>query len=93
MFTEVFYLAVNKTNNKLDAKQILIKTVRFWYKIFLRQTCLPMVRETGVQSQVESYNRLKLDSTLLNSQHYKVRIKGKVEQSRELSSALLYTSV
>ena len=45
-----------------------------------------MVRETGVQSQNESYQRLKkmgLDSALLNSQDYKVRIKGKVEQSRE----------
>ena len=50
-----------------------------------------MIRETGVQSQVESYQRLKkmvLDTTLLNTQHYKVRIKGKVEQSRERSGAL-----
>ena len=32
-----------------------------------------MVRETGVQSQVESYQRLKrmvLDAVLLNTQHY-----------------------
>ncbi len=34
-----------------------------------------------------------LDAALLNTQHYKVRIKGKVEQSREWSSALLNTSV
>ena len=34
-----------------------------------------------------------LDDALLNTQHYKVRIKGKVEQSRERSSALTYTSV
>ena len=34
-----------------------------------------------------------LDATLLNTQHYKVPIKGKVEQSRKLSSALPYTSV
>ena len=32
-----------------------------------------------------------LDATLLNMQHYKVRIKGKVEQSRKWSSALPYT--
>ena len=37
--------------------------------------------------------KMVLDSTLLNTQHYKVRIKGKVEQSREWSSALSYTSV
>ena len=39
----------------------------------------PMARETWVQSQVESYQRLKkmvLDVSLLNTQHYKVRIKG-----------------
>ena len=34
-----------------------------------------------------------LDTSLLNTQQYKVRIEGKVEQSREMSSALLYTSV
>ena len=33
------------------------------------------------------------DAALLNTQYYKVRIKGKVEQSRERSSDLLYTSV
>ena len=34
-----------------------------------------------------------LDASLLNTQQYKVRIKGKVEQSRERSSVLPYTSV
>ena len=34
-----------------------------------------------------------LDAALLNTQHYKVRIKGKVEQSRVRSSALPFTSV
>ena len=55
-----------------------------------------MVRETWVQSQVESYQKRKkmvLDASLLNTQHYMVRIKGKVEQSREGSGALHYTSV
>ena len=32
-------------------------------------------------------------ATLLSTQHYKVRIKGKVEQPWEWSSALSYTSV
>ena len=51
-----------------------------------------MTQNTGIQSQVESYLKLKkivLDAT----QHYKARIKGKVEQSREGSSALPYSSV
>ena len=46
-----------------------------------------MVRETGVQSQVEPYQRLKkivFDAALLNTQLYKVKVK----QSREWSSAL-----
>ena len=34
-----------------------------------------------------------LDTFLLNTQQDKVRIKGKVEQSKETSSALSYTSV
>ena len=37
--------------------------------------------------------KMVLDFALLNTQHYKVQIKGKVEQSREWSSALPYTSV
>ena len=37
--------------------------------------------------------KMELDTTLLNTQHYKVRFKGKVEQSREWSSALPYALV
>ena len=37
--------------------------------------------------------KMEFDTTLLNTQHYKVRFKGKVEQSREWSSALPYTLV
>ena len=37
--------------------------------------------------------KMVLDTTLLNTQHYKVRIKSKVEQSRERSSTLPYTLV
>ena len=34
-----------------------------------------------------------LDAASLSTQHYKVRIKGKVDQSREWSSALPYTLI
>ena len=37
--------------------------------------------------------KMVLDTSLLNTQQYKVRIKGKVEQSREKSCALPFTSV
>ena len=41
----------------------------------------------------ENIFKMVLDISLLNTQHYKVRITGKEEQSRERSSALPYTSV
>ena len=37
--------------------------------------------------------KMVLDAALLSTQHYKVRIKSKVKQSRECSRALLYTLV
>ena len=37
--------------------------------------------------------KMGLDTSLLNTQQYKVRTKSKVEQSRERSSALPYTTV
>ena len=37
--------------------------------------------------------KMVFDASLLNTQEYKVRIKGKVKQSMEKSSALPYTSV
>ena len=37
--------------------------------------------------------KMVLDTSLLNTQQYKVRIKGKLEQSRERISALPYISV
>ena len=37
--------------------------------------------------------KMVIDGALINTQYYKVRIKGKMEQSREKSSALPYTSV
>ena len=37
--------------------------------------------------------KMVLDAALLSTQHYKVRIKGKGEQSREWSSTLPYTSM
>ena len=41
---------------------------------------------------VSSYS-VVVDTSLLYTQQYKVRIKGKVKQSSEKSSALPYTSV
>ena len=52
--------------------------------------------ETGVQSQVVSYKttqKIILDAALLTTQHYKVTIKAKVEQSRGRSCTLPHTLV
>ena len=37
--------------------------------------------------------KMVLDASLLNTQHYKIQIKGKMEQSKERSSALPYNLV
>ena len=37
--------------------------------------------------------KIVLDASLFNTQHYKVRIKGKIKQSREWNSTLPYTLV
>ena len=52
----------------------------------------------GVQGSIQGRvipktQKMVLGAALLNTQHYKVRIKSKVEQSREWSGALLYSLV
>ena len=42
---------------------------------------------------ISKTQKMVLDAALLNTQHYKARIKGKVEQSMKRNSALPYTSV
>ena len=55
-----------------------------------------MAWETGVQSHVEyiqKSQKMVLDISILNSQHYKVHIKSNVEQSDERNSAFFYSLV
>ena len=47
----------------------------------------------GDRGSIPKTQKMLLDAALLNTQNYKVRIKGKVEQSREMSSAFPYTLV
>ena len=44
-------------------------------------------------SVIPKTQKMVLDATLLSTQHYKVRIKGKVDQSRERSGTLPYILV
>ena len=41
----------------------------------------------------DSKKKMVLGASLLNTQHYKMRIKGKMEQSKQWNNALPYTSV
>ena len=70
------------------------------YIIYLTLTegleCSQMAQKTRVQSQDESYQRIKKWYIIppgLTLSTYKVGIKVKVEQSRERRSALPYNSV
>ena len=48
----------------------------------------------SIPSQVKpKTQKMVLDATLFNTQHYAVRIESKVEQSKEWSSALPYNLV
>ena len=51
------------------------------------------LRSPGPMSSHNNDSKNGLDSALFNTQHYKVWIKGKLEKSREWSSALTYTSM
>ena len=42
---------------------------------------------------IQNTQKMVLDAALLNTQHYKVGIKDKVEWSKEMSSALSYILV
>ena len=53
----------------------------------------PGDRGSSLGRVITKTQKMVNDAVLLNTQHYKVRIKGKVEQSRERGSALPYTSV
>ena len=45
---------------------------------------LPLIDQGSIPGRVIlKTQKMVLDSTLLNTQHYKVRIRGKVEQYRE----------
>ena len=42
---------------------------------------------------IQKTQKMVLDASLLNTKHYKVKIKSKVEQSKEMSRTLPYTLV
>ena len=70
----------NKPINHTCGLPAHLKTVTVVHFLAQLLECSLKVRETGVLSQVESYQRLKkivLDAYLVNIQHYIVQIKSK----------------
>ena len=69
-------------------KEILNKmTNNSWYAIEIRVIANgPGDRRSIPGRVIPKTQKMVFDATLLNTQHYKVCIKGKVEQSRERSS-------
>ena len=53
----------------------------------------PGDRDSIPDRVIQKTQKMVFDAALLKTQYYEVSIKGKVEQSREWSSALPYTSV
>ena len=65
--------------------------IQFWIIIGLEDRVFG--NDAGNRGSIPKTFKMVLDTALLNTQQYEVRIKGKVEQSWERSSALPYTSV
>ena len=73
----------HKKNNKESWKN----------RIKINKQCSIVFNKTGLGRVIPKTLKMVLDTSLLNTQQYKVRIKGKVEQSRKRSSAFPYISV
>ena len=75
--------------------KLLKAILKFYPYLYSWVEYSPMVQETGIHSILGRFKTKdsKNDTVLLNTQHNNVRIKSKVEQSREWSSTLSYSSV
>ena len=75
--------STKKKKKKRTSYGILIHTLQI----------LENLSNINIYLNIPNTKKMVLDATLLNTQHYKVRIKGKVEKSRESSSNLPYTLI
>ena len=85
----------------------LLFLIKWYNRLYLSWFIIPILPDIGLAVRVfanrpgdlgsipgrviPKTQKMVLDASLLNTQQYKVRIKGKVEQSKERSSALPYT--
>ena len=97
LFQFLFYLTRQHYNavNNYTADRNASKLLRLFYVGLLGRVFTNGPRDLGLipGRVIPKTLKMVLDTSLLNTQQYKVPIKGKVEQSRERSSALPYTPV
>ena len=70
--------------------EIVINWLKIWSRVF--------ANDQGDQHSIPGRiipktQKMVFDAALLNTQYYKVRINGRMEQFRERSNALFYTSL
>ena len=80
----------SRYKNQIDKTELNISDIGLAVRVFANR---PGDLGSIPGRVIPKTQKMVLDASLLNTQHYKVRIKGKVEQSRERSSALPYTLV
>ena len=83
----------NANNSKMKSMMSKWVNVSLNNNLFMYWAIGRMNRVSANGPVIQRLKKMVLDAALLNTQHYKVRTKGKVEQSREWSSTLPYTSV
>ena len=100
-----YYNRYHKTiiNNLIDDTHIFLKSHNYLNIIYIEGPDIGIMARVFANGPgdpgsspgrvIPKTQKMVFDPSLLNTQHYKVRIKGKVEQSRERSSALPYTLV
>ena len=89
-FYEVILLQVFLTNTNYLHRFIWFRLISLVGRVFAMD---PGDRGSIPGRVIRKTLKVVLDTHMLNTQHYKVRIKGKVEQSRERRRTLIYTSV
>ena len=83
-------VAIEKGANGSPSTWVTNLVIGLMNRLFVND---PGDRDSIPARVIPKTKKMVLDATLLKAQHYKVRIKGKIAQSREWSGALPYTSV
>ena len=90
MYKQDFVLNYHQVRTYLIAHSEIVSSIAIMVRVFANG---PGDLGSVPGRVISKTQKMVLDPSLLSTQHYKVRIKGKVEQSRERSSALPYTLV